>query len=121
MNNRISHTRATIIKTALSNTERGITVMTRNEHWTDKDFHLGVNWAALGTEDPEETIRFATELAEIAKVVGRINDLNLIEESGIENEIKSEDDYDKVYEGLTRLIELREYDLFIDYVKRSAR
>lgn len=50
-----------------------------------------------------------------------INDLNLIEERGIEDEIKTEEDYDKVYEELTRLIELREYDLFIDYVKRSAR
>lgn len=47
MNNRISHTRATIIKTVLSNIETGITVQTKNEHWTDKDFHLGVKLSSL--------------------------------------------------------------------------
>ena len=117
----ISKIRAEIITAALSSMEEGISIRRNNKSSLDEAFHLGVNWAAFGTEDPDETVRFARNLIELAGVVKEINSMGLTVKRGIEDEIKSEDDYDETYDRLIEALTIRDYEAFIDFARRSTR
>lgn len=48
----------------------------RND-WLSTEVKLGINWCALGTVSPDETIRFANGLKRFAELVEKINALEL--------------------------------------------
>lgn len=74
----VNEDRYNALKSALQRaTGESITIYEMNSSFNDKNLSWGVNWSALGTQNPQDTLNFAEELKDAAAMAKALNDMDL--------------------------------------------
>lgn len=66
----------------------------------NKPFVWGVNWAAIGTASPEETMKFASDLQEAAMIAEKLTKFEIIEDYSLEEKMITKENYQEQLESL---------------------
>ena len=73
--------------------------------WAFREDHrlvLGINWAAIGTVSPGDTVKFAKSLIAVSKVVDRINSLGLAVDPDLEDHLETKEQFDAAVKEFKR-------------------
>ncbi|MGN0270937.1 MAG: hypothetical protein ACI4CX_09630 [Candidatus Weimeria sp.] len=118
----ISYVRTDLLKKAIrSYSKAEIEIYEDQESIKDTRFHLGINWAACGTQKPADTRKFAVRLERIANLADKINELDLTIAYGEDDEINTKEAYQETYKGLMNMIETGSWGLLELFIKKSAK
>ena len=121
----MSITRKQMLMEALNNyaaeDKRNFTFYTVGESVFNKEnvLNLGINWSALGTVSPDETIGFAGGLIYGAVFANKVKSLGIVYRYGDEEEI-SKETYDEEYAMLHNAVGKNDYDTVYEWVANNC-
>lgn len=88
---------------------------------SESKIQLGINWSAIGTVSPEETVRFADALKRAAEFAETINSLGLeCDWDAKDKEITSQDKHNAAVKVIINCINNKSYGYIRDWIRHGV-
>ena len=88
----------------------------------DEPMVWGVNWYAIGTATPEDTIEFARQITKASEFAKKLTELELVVDHELEDEIITDNDaYEAERDRLEEMFDNEDYDAVIEWMKEGVK